>query len=125
MKKIYTYLLTAVMALMPMAAFAQGELGQVSAFLQNIVDFINGTLVPLLFVVAFLFFIWGMFQYFIRGGHDQESQEKGKQLIVYSVIGFVLMISIWGIVNIVASGLGLNQDLDSSLIPNTPDINNR
>ncbi len=68
---------------------------------------INTILVPLIFAIAFIVFMYGIFRYFIAGGADPEAQKKGKQLLMYGIIGFVIMISLWGIVNIVSNTFGL------------------
>jgi len=107
-----TLVLLALIA--PMFAFAQttgaeGRLDPVRVFLGNIVTFINGTLVPLIFALAFLVFIWGMFKTFILGGSDPGKQEEGKQLMLYAIVGFVIMVSLWGIVNLLADGFGFRQ----------------
>lgn len=73
-----------------------------------VLDTINQVLVPLIFAIAFIVFVWGMFRYFIAGGADVEGQAKGKQLLLYGIIGFVIMISLWGIVNVIASTLNLS-----------------
>lgn len=65
----------------------------------------NGILVPFIFAIALLSFLYGMFKYFIQNGATEDGQKKGKQLIIYSVAGFVLMVSIWGIVNLIGMGL--------------------
>lgn len=57
-------------------------------------------LVPLVFAIAFIVFIWGVYTYFIAGGANDEQREKGKKFIVYAVIGFFLMVSVWGIVQL-------------------------
>lgn len=95
----------------PSAAFAAATLGVgnmtgATTFIGNIVGFMNNVLVPAIFALAFLVFLWGMFNTFILGGGDEEKQEKGKQLMVYSIVGFVVMISLWGIVNFVTNSLG-------------------
>lgn len=108
----------------PLFAFAQyGNLNQVDSFVDNIVKFMNGTLVPAIFALAFLVFLWGMFNTFILGGGDEEKQEKGKQLMMYSIAGFVVMVSLWGIVNLVADGFGF-QNSEIRNIPNLPTTNN-
>ncbi len=94
----------------PMFVFAQGELTVVEGFLDNIVEFMNGTLVPLVFAVAFLVFIWGMFKTFILGGSDPGKQEEGKQLMLYAIVGFVIMVSLWGIVNLLSEGFGFRGE---------------
>ncbi len=107
----------------PLFAFAQGELNQVDRFVDNIVSFMNGTLVPAIFALAFLVFLWGMFKTFILGGSDEGKQEEGKQLMMYSIAGFVIMVSLWGIVNLVANGFGF-QNSNIQNIPNLPTTNN-
>lgn len=105
----------------PMFAFAApGDLTEVSGFIQNILQFINGTLVPSIFAIAFLVFLWGMFTTFILGGDDEEKQKKGKQLMMYSIAGFVIMVSLWGIVNLVAKGFGFTGSDTIQNIPNLP-----
>lgn len=85
-----------------------GQLTEVTVFLTNLVTFVNGTLVPVIFALAFLVFIWGMFTTFILGGADEDKQKDGKNLMMYAIIGFVLMVSLWGIVNLFADGFGFN-----------------
>lgn len=115
------YLLsTATLFALPAMALAQ--FGDIDDFFGDINQFINDTLVPLVFGIAFLVFIWGVFKYFIQGGGDSEAQEKGKQLMLYAVIGFVLMVSIWGIVNLLSEGFGFD-DQNINTIPNTPSSN--
>lgn len=100
-------------------AAAPGNFSQASAFIKSTLTFINTTVVPAIFAIALLVFIWGMFTTFILGGSDEGKQEKGKQLMVYAIVGFILMVSILGIVNLITSSLGFqDQNLDS--IPNLP-----
>ncbi len=108
--------------LAPMFAFAAvGNFGQAKTFVTGFIDFMNGTLVPAIFGLAILVFLWGMFNTFILGGDDEEKQTKGKQLMMYSIAGFVLMIGIWGVVNLVASSLGIQGSrLNSADIPTLP-----
>lgn len=110
-----------VLYLLPLVTLAQ-EFGEVSDFIGNIIGFINSTLVPLVFAIAFLIFLWGVFKYFILGGADEGKREEGRQLMLYAIIGFVLMVSIWGIVNLLAGGLGLREDTLEG-IPNAPTTN--
>lgn len=120
-----------VTLLAPIFMFAQGTSGSgpgnltgVATFLRNLVGFMNNVLVPAIFALAFLIFIWGMFKFFILGGHDTEKQEEGKSLMLYAIAGFVVMISLWGIVNLVANGFGFDgqgpQNLPTGPIPGTP-----
>lgn len=93
--------------LLPLVTFAQ--FGKVDDFFNNIGTFINNVLIPLLFAFALLFFIYGMFRYFILGGANDDDREKGKKVMIWSIVAFVLAVSIWGIVNIIAGGLFTNN----------------
>tara|TARA_B100000745_G_scaffold273683_1_gene202199 strand:+ start:3236 stop:3604 length:369 start_codon:yes stop_codon:yes gene_type:complete len=122
MKKFGIYALAFAVVLTPALAFAQ--FGEVNDFLDDVSAFINGTLIPLVFAIALLVFIYGMFQYFILGGSDEDNRETGRRLMLWAIVGFVAMVSIFGIVNLVAGGLGFSDDENIQNIPNVP-TNNR
>lgn len=121
MKYLSAFSLSLVVLVAPVLAFAQ--FGQINDFLDDVLTFINGTLIPIIFALALLIFIYGMFKFFILGGSDEEDRKKGQQLMLWAIIGFVLMVSIWGIVNLVAGGLGFSQDENIQNIPNVPTNN--
>jgi len=75
----------------------------------NSVIIINDYLTPFVLGLAFLVFIWGVFKFFVLGGSDEEKQKEGKSLMIYAIIGFVVIISFYGIVNLVLGGLGLTN----------------
>ena len=114
---------------LPFLVFAQGtnpntNFSNVSSFLNNFIDFINGTLVPFIFALAFLVFIWGVAQYFIFSHGSEEGQEKGKNLMLWGLIGFFVMVSVWGIVNLLVGAAGLGgQTIDTNLFPSAPKTN--
>lgn len=122
MKKIGYFFAAVITAAMPMLASAQtafdGTGGVFGAFLGNILVFVNNVLVPFILGIGFLFFVWGMFQFFIAGGADEEKRANGKSVIIYTLLGFVLIIVFWGIINLVATGTGLDDTgLDVNLLP--------
>lgn len=117
MKKTLARIALASTTFLPVVALAQ--FGEINTFVGKVTTFINNVLIPLIFAVALLVFIWGMFKYFINKG--AEEKEQGKTLALYAVVGFVLMVSIWGIVNVVAGGLGLSGEQ----IQNLPSIPTR
>ncbi len=121
MKKISIY--TLALALMVLPGVAAAQFGGINDFVDDISSFINGTLIPLVFAFALLVFIYGIFKYFILGGGDEDSREEGKKLMVYAIVGFVIMVSVFGIVNLIAGGLGFSDDQDIQNIPNVPSNN--
>lgn len=88
----------------------KGGGGELEVLLINIMLFINDILVPFIIAIGFLFFVWGMFQYFIAGGANEEKREAGKSLMIYATLGFVLIIIFFGIVNLITSSTGLEGE---------------
>lgn len=125
MKKVGVALITtAPFLLTPVLAFAQfSGSSDIGGFVENLTEFINQVLIPLIFAIALLAFLWGATKYFIISGGDPEKRSEGTQLMLYSVIGFVLMVSIFGIVNLIANGLGFSDDEEIQNIPNAPTSN--
>ncbi len=52
-------------------------------------------LLPALFLLAFLTFVWGTFQYFIHGSADEEIKETSKALMFYGLLAFLIMLAVW------------------------------
>ena len=69
--------------------------------------FINSIAVPLLIAVAFIVFLYGVFKAYILSHGDQGEVQQGHQFVLWGVVGFAVMISLWGLVNIVANTFGL------------------
>ena len=74
-----------------------------------IISIINNTIVPLIFAVTFLVFIYGVFRFFILGSADSTSRESGKQFIIWGMIGMAVMVSVWGIIYMVVNTFGLQN----------------
>jgi len=88
-----------------LAAFAlplvsMAAISNVSDVGSFIINTINNVIVPVIFAIAFLAFLWGAFQTFIIGANDADTKDKGKNLMLWGLIGFFVMVSIWGLVNI-------------------------
>ncbi|MDP3402910.1 MAG: pilin [bacterium] len=111
MKKL-GYLSAAFALSFPLFAFAQVNATNVQNLGQGIIGLINNVAVPLLFAVAFIVFIWGIFTYFISGGHDEEKRETGKSLMLWGIIGFFIMVSVWGLVNILRGTFNFDNRID-------------
>ena len=111
-KKFFPKTLPFALFSLPLVTQAQFEAdgGVFGVFLINIILFTNDILIPFIIGIGFLFFVWGMFQYFIMGGADEEKRERGKSLMVHSIIAFVVIIIFFGIVNLITSSTGLEGE---------------
>lgn len=76
-------------------------------FVKQIACLINNSVIPLLFSIAVAVFVYGIVQYVINGS-DEAGKEKGRQLMVWGIIGLAVMVSIWGMVKLVTNTFGTN-----------------
>ncbi|MBI3305941.1 hypothetical protein HYZ82_02275 [Candidatus Nomurabacteria bacterium] len=77
-----------------------------------ITNIINDAIVPLIFALAMVVFLWGVVQ-FVINSDDEAKKTKGKQFMIWGIIALTVMVSVWGLVNI----LGTTFGIDSSILP--------
>lgn len=85
---------------------AAGCSATICGIANTILYLINSILVPVLFAVSFLMFLYGVAQKFIFS--SDKASSDGRNLVLWGVVGFAIMISLWGLVNIVGNTFGLN-----------------
>jgi hypothetical protein len=109
--------------LFPIFAFAQtGGINTtyIKPYSDSIVRIINDILVPVILAIAFLVFLWGVYKYFIQGAADEESRKEGRQFVLWGIIGFVIIFTVWAIVRVLMGTLGLSENTPA---PNPPTFN--
>ncbi len=80
----------------------------------NLVDLMNqinaviNAIIPFLVGLAVLVIIWGVWSY-ISGAGDEEKRAQAKQFIVWGVVGVFLMLSVWGLVNILVNSFDFKK----------------
>lgn len=114
MKKLITTASAASVALLPALAAAAplpgtGLVDSASGYVAIFISFVNGTLIPLLFALIFVYFAWGVYTALVKGADSADLKKEGQTRILNSIIGTVLILSFWGLVNFVAGGLGLGS----------------
>jgi hypothetical protein len=78
----------------------------VKALLGKIEDNILNPLIALLFSLALLYFLFGVYE-FIRGASDPEARKTGGNHILWGFIGLLIMFGVYGILKIVTNTLGV------------------
>ncbi len=74
-------------------------------FLYKVDTFIIQPIVSLLFAIAFITFVWGVIE-FIRGSDSPDGQKTGKKNIIWGIVGMVIMVSVYSIINIITGTIG-------------------
>ena len=93
------------------------NINALTPYSNGIINFINVILVPVLFALALITFLWGVFKYFIYHGEEEKSREEGKLFVFWGIIGFVIILSVWGLVNIVSSTFNLTPGATAPKYP--------
>lgn len=119
MKHVFRFGSLSGALLMPVLALAQfsGGGGEISNFFQAVTNFIQGSLIPILIALAFVVFVWGAIKYFL---FTEAERDEGKQLMFWGIIAFVVIVSIWGIVALIANGLGFGGETTLDVLPDPP-----
>ena len=99
--------------------FAAGAVESINDLFNVTEDIIN-KLAPLLIAIAVIILLIGIINY-IRAGDDEEKRTKGKNEMLYGIIGLFVMVSIWGLVAILSGTFNLSTDIPDTvdeLLPN-------
>ncbi len=75
-----------------------------SGLVGEVISLIN-IIIPAIFAVVFVYFIWKMIDSWILHAGDPGKITEGKQYAVGAVIAFLVMISAWGIVSMIQNSL--------------------
>jgi hypothetical protein len=79
-------------------------------FINSILGLIDTVLVPVIFAVAFVLFVWGVLQYFFLGAGNEEKRKEGRNFMISALIGFFVMFSLWGIVAVFTRTFGFGNE---------------
>jgi len=64
-------------------------------------------IIPLLIVIAVIWFIYGVLKY--ATAKDNEAQAEGRSVMINGIIALFVIVSIWGLVAVINSTFGINQ----------------
>jgi hypothetical protein len=106
-KNVVMYWVPSMLLVSPVIASAQGE--GIFSLINQLGGIIRG-LIPIVIGLAVLFFLWGVLKYVVS--KDDEAQKEARGVMLYGIIALFVMVSVWGLVNILGDTLRLN--------PNTP-----
>lgn len=125
MKKKLIVLSGFVLGLMPVAALAAvtgGSGTNCAAAQTGTVDFILckasqllTTVVPVLIALGVVYFIYGVITYMI--GSDEEAKKKGRDRIIFGIIGLAVIIAVWGLVKLLTNTFGIDTNVQNINYP--------
>ncbi len=90
-----------------LTSLAADPLTNISGVLNRFSSFIN-LIIPFIVGLAVLVIVYGIFN-FISSAGDEEARATAKQFIIWGIIGVFIMLSVWGLVNILVNSFGTNN----------------
>lgn len=87
-------------------AEAQDSSG-VDEFIGRVNDVIINPLIILLFAIAFMLFFAGMLRFFFQRDQSGEEAKKGRQHMLWGIVGMFIMMSVFGIMAAIKNTLGV------------------
>ena len=86
----------------PVIAFAEGK---DLKYLISVVTYYMNLFAGLIIGLAVLTFIWNIYNYFFKA--DVENKKEAGLYVLYSTVGFFVILSLWGLVNILTNTFNL------------------
>lgn len=93
--------------------------GSVDQFILNLNKFIINPLILLLFALAVVYFLYGIFE-FISNQENEEKKTKGKSHMIWGIVGITIMMGVFMIMNIILDTLnidGINPEQGTVNLP--------
>lgn len=91
--------------------------------LQDLFDYgtciIYSSIIPLIFALALVMFIWGVVQYVINSS-EEAKKEKGRQFMIWGIIALTVMVSVWGLVRVLGDTFNIETGFIPQVKPSTP-----
>jgi hypothetical protein len=88
------------------AAQSSDAVGVLNGFLSKVVVQIVNPILLLMVAVAFVVFLWGVFEFIAHAG-DEGKRAEGQQAILWGLVGLVIMFGAYGIINIAAGAFNI------------------
>ena len=111
---------------MPFLALAQTNtggrctgigLGTIEGIICKVGDILS-IIIPILMVAAVAYFIWGVISFVISD--DEEAKTKGRDRMIFGIIGLVVIVAVWGLVGILNNTFGLGAGTAAPTLPTLP-----
>ena len=77
------------------------------AILAKVNFYIINPILGFMFTLAFAYFLFGVFEYFLYYTSDTHREQGGRH-ILYGLIGIFIMVAFWGIIQILAGTIGVS-----------------
>lgn len=78
---------------------------------------IGQSVIPFIFALAVVMFIWGAVKFFIINADEEAKRAQGKQFMIWGIIALAVMISVWGLVGILGDTFNISHGVLPTVKP--------
>ncbi|MDQ5961939.1 MAG: hypothetical protein QG669_331 [Patescibacteria group bacterium] len=71
--------------------------------------YISTGFVPIIFTLAFGYFVWGVIKYVISD--SEKDKAKGRQFMIWGIVALFAMVSVWGLVRVIGNTFGIGTQV--------------
>ncbi len=89
----------AALSLLAMPALALAQNDDLIDVFERIGELIS-VITPVIVALALLAFFWGLAMYVLNFSGEDKDKKKGRDMMVYGVIVLFVMVSVWGLVQV-------------------------
>jgi hypothetical protein len=107
MKKLGKFFGLTLVWLLPVFAFAQITGGPTAFTVLSRIQQILNLVIPILITLGVIYFIWGVIKYVTA--KDEDAQKEARSTMIYGIIGLFVIVSIWGLVDLLGRTFGLQS----------------
>jgi hypothetical protein len=100
--------------LIPSIAYAE-EMLSIKQLMFRVSYYIINPLIIFGFVVALIYFIWGIIDFLRNRDNNAEASNDGKQHMLWGTFGMVIMVSAFAIMRLLANVVGAGSEITSYL----------
>ncbi|MCF7843301.1 hypothetical protein K9M47_00200 [Candidatus Gracilibacteria bacterium] len=86
----------------------------------NLAQTVVNSLSPILITVALLAFFWFLIQFIWKGGESPSAHANGMKGMGYSILALFVMVSIWGIIQVLQNIFGVPTITNQPDVPTLP-----
>jgi|SRR3989344_2179547 len=117
-QKLFAGIALAVVLLLPIISFA--AITDFKSLVNKIIENINYLMVLVVGLAVFVF-TWGIFKYFVAGANEKKVEEA-RNVLIYGLLGIFIMLSVWGLVNILINTFGFTATTQPTIPRFTPPL---
>ena len=98
----------------PTGCGTSGTVDTINGLLCKISELL-GAVVPVLMALGVVYFVYGVVMYVIAD--DEEAKAKGRNTIIAGIVGFAVIIALWGLVRILVKTFVPSQNNSTIVLP--------